>query len=178
MSDWTRRLEAVATLGLPPNPKDGEVRCLNPTCRNEKLNRSDMTCWKCGMDRFEPNSEEMRHALRFNYVPPPRRVEKPKEPPPAPGISKVWVEYLYGAVPIATPTQNTKPAAETYDEALKRVQAEHQAAFQRELAIRGLLSIPGRAKVGDTVKFKLPEKYAPPAPAPSLASRVRGWFKR
>ena len=70
VSDWEGRLEAVAGMAPPP-PKDGEVVCINPTCRNEKLNRSDLNCWRCGSDRFAPASEEMRHALRFNYVAPP-----------------------------------------------------------------------------------------------------------
>lgn len=135
MSDWEGRLKAVASLAQPPVYQDGEIECLNPTCRNTKLNRADRNCWKCGLDRFAPASEEMRHALRFNYVPPPRMESPVAEKPASLGIATVWAQYLNSPHP---PLHNAAPSSTPQHDAYQKAIDDFNKQLEQFKAGQGL----------------------------------------
>lgn len=120
MSEWEGRLKAVATLANRPRPMDGEVYCANRTCGNRRLNRTDMTCWVCGGDRFIPASEEMLASHRFTFVTPPRKAEPEPEKKPKPAVSPqqiqmdAWQQYIHGVYGVSIPSPNyAGPSAPT-----------------------------------------------------------------
>lgn len=162
MSDWKERLEAVATLANRPRPRDGEVYCANRTCGNRRLNRTDMTCWVCGGDRFIPASEEMRQSHRFTFVTPPRREE------PKPNV--IDPKQTANAPQTQAP-QKGNTAPQSYFDILKKYQEVYEQSYQRQLAVSGLFPKPSTPPPATTVQF-----YDPPEP-PTMLDRVKKWLK-
>lgn len=186
MSDWKERLEAVATLANRPRPMDGEVYCANRTCGNRRLNRTDLTCWVCGADKFIPASEEMLASNRFTFVKPPRREESAPKPAvqTSPQVSQAWQKYFASPGSVLYPPQTALPAQataapQTYADVLKQYQHEYEKAYQR--AAQRIAPVVGVApatdeehviRAGETVTVRID----PDPPKRSFVDRFWGRF--
>lgn len=124
---WEARLRAVATLANPKPYLDGEVRCAG--CRNEKLNRADLACWRCGGDVFEILADELRQSR----IPPP-----PPQPVPLQPVQYAGGYYL----PFTLSSQSPRPGQvvpvmtpQQWDEALADEVHSHFSGHPGESAI-------------------------------------------